>query len=330
MYALGIESSCDDTSVAIVDKRRVLSNIVVSSLRFHKIYGGIVPEIATRNHLKFIDKVLNTSIKEANIDLRKIGVIGFTYTPGLTGALVVGVNFAKALSLVLSKPLVGVNHLYAHLYAPFLNNNINFPFPFIGLVVSGGHTGLFLVRDFDRVKCIGRTRDDAAGEVFDKVARAFGLGYPGGVYIDKIFEKKYKDCFEFKCGRLGLDFSFSGIKTALIYKKSEFKKKRMLSEELKVKLLSSFQESIAKVIVYNTILAAKQYKIKTLVCGGGVIANRRLRELLKTASVKNGLNLLLSPPHLSCDNAAVVAGLAFYLYNIKRRESKFNIKVSSN
>ena len=330
MYALGIESSCDDTCCAIVSKRKILANITVSSLSLHKPYGGIVPEIATRNHLKFIDRVFQLAIEEANINVKDIGVIGFTQGPGLIGALVVGANFAKALSLSLKKPLIGVNHLYAHLYAPFLDNSIKFPFPFIGLVVSGGHTELFFVSDFDNIRCIGKTRDDAAGEVFDKVARAFGLGYPGGVYIDRLFKEEYKDDFKFKCADLGLDFSFSGIKTALVYKKIELEKDKKLSKKSIVRLLSSFQESIVKNIVDKVTLATKKYKAKTVVAGGGVVANRRLRKLLKKAAVENKFKLFLSPINLSSDNAATVAGLSYYLYNVKRRKSDIGIKVYSN
>jgi len=330
MYVLGIESSCDDTCCAVVNGRRILSNVTISSLSLHKPYGGIVPEIATRNHLKFIDRVFRLAIERANIDVKDIGVVGFTHRPGLIGALVVGANFAKALSLALDKPLIGVNHLYAHLYAPFLDNRIKFPFPFIGLVVSGGHTELFFVSDFDNIKCVGKTRDDAAGEVFDKVARAFGLGYPGGWYIDKLFKEEYKDSFKFKCADLGLNFSFSGIKTALVYRKIELEKDRKLSRELIVKLLSSFQESIVKNIVDKTILAAKKYRVKTIVAGGGVVANRRLRRLLRKAAVENKLRLLLAPVTLSSDNAVTVAGLSYYLYNVKRRKSDIGIKVYSN
>lgn len=330
MYILGIETSCDETSCAVVKRRKILSNITFSSLRFHKKYGGIIPEIATRNHLKVIDKVLSFALLKAGVSLKQIDAIGVTHRPGLLGALVVGVNFAKAISLSLDKPLLGINHLHAHLFAPFLNNRLTFPFPFIGLIVSGGHTQLALVNDFDDIKVVGETRDDAAGEIFDKVARAFHLGYPGGVYIDKIFRKEFKDFFKFKVGKIGLDFSFSGIKTALIYKKMELDKKKSSSHSYKLKLLSSFQESVAKTIVENTVLAAKKYKAKALVCGGGVIANIRLRELLKKEAYRNDLSLYLSPFELSSDNAAMVAGLAFYLYNIKKKVSPFDLEVNSN
>ena len=325
MYVLGIETSCDETSCAIVERRKVFSNVVISSLKFHKKYGGIIPEIATRNHVKVIDKVLKEAVMRAHLRLDRISAIGVTYKPGLIGALVVGINFSKALALALNKPLMGINHLYAHLFAPFLNNNINIPFPFLGLIVSGGHTELFVVKDFDRITSIGKTRDDAAGEVMDKVARAFGLEYPGGMYIDKIFNYKYRKSFNFKCTTSALDFSFSGIKTALIYKKLELEKKGILSYAIKVKLLSSFEESVVNAIVDNAVLAAKKYNLRAVVCGGGVIANSRLRVLLKHRAKSNNLRLFLSPKSLSSDNAAIVAGLSFYLYNIKKRQSGFNL-----
>ena len=327
---MGIETSCDDTSCAVLRNRKILSNITVSSLRFHKKYGGIIPEAAARNHIKVIDRVLKIALDEARLNLEKIGVIGVTQRPGLMGTLVVGLNFAKSLAWALRKPMVGINHLYAHLFGSFLDNNTRIPFPFLGLVVSGGHTELFLVKDFDNIKHIGRTRDDAAGEVMDKVGRAFGLEYPGGVYIDKISRRRYKDCFKFRGGSIGLDFSFSGIKTALIYRKNELEKQGNFSSRLGVKLLSSFQESVVSSIVENTVYAAKKFCIKTIVCGGGVMANRRLRELLTHSCDERNFHLFLSPRSLSGDNAAVVAGLTFYLYNIKRKVSNFNIEAGSS
>ena len=176
MCTLGIETSCDETSCAVVKKRMIISNVTISSLRFHKKYGGIIPEIATRNHLKAIDSIFKLALSKARVSLKKIKVIGVTQHPGLIAALVVGLNFAKALAWALKRPIIGVNHLYAHLFGPFLDNKIQIPFPFLGLVVSGGHTELFLVKDFDDIKCIGRSRDDAAGEVMDKVGRAFEIG----------------------------------------------------------------------------------------------------------------------------------------------------------
>ena len=329
MYALGIETSCDETSVGIVFKNKVLANVTVSSLRYHKKYGGIVPEIAHRNHLRFIEKVTEIALKKAGIDFSKIKVIGVSFRPGLVGALLVGVSFAKGLSLALNIPFLGINHLHAHLFSPFLNKKDKLPLPFIGLVASGGHTEIFLVKDFDKIKLIGKTRDDACGEVFDKVARFFGLGFPGGVYLDRIYSYSFKDAFRFKCPRIGFDFSFSGIKTAIIYKKMELEKKRELDESTKIKLLSSFMEEIVTRVTETTILAAKRFKVKNIVCGGGVIANRRLRSLLREKTKKEKLQLFLPEKRFTCDNGAMVAGLTFYLYNNKRLKSNLNLEVSS-
>jgi len=329
MIALGIETSCDDTTAAVVENKKLLSNVAVSSLRYHKKYGGIIPEIATRNHAKFIDKVVSVAINKAKISFSDIDVIGVTYKPGLVGALIVGLNFAKALSLSLNKPLIGINHLHAHIFSPFINYSGKIPFPFIGLVVSGGHTQIFKVSDFDDIKTLGRTRDDAAGEAFDKVARNFGLPYPGGMYIDKLSKNKYKDEFKFNVGKMGLDFSFSGVKTALIYKKMEMDKKKIFTKSTKVKLLSSFQESVTSVITEHVVLAAKKHQIKTIACGGGVMNNSRLRELLKMASKKENLKLYLAKREFSADNAAMVAELTFYLYNKNKSASEFTIEAAS-
>ena len=331
MFAVGIETSCDETCSAIVRDKIVVSSATVSSLKYHKKYGGIIPEIATRNHLKFIDKVFSLSLQEAGITSKQIGVIGVTHRPGLVGALVVGLNFAKALSVALGKPFLGINHLYAHLFAPFLDLKLKrIPFPFVGLVVSGGHTELFLVKDFDSIQTLGKTRDDACGEVFDKVARVFGLGYPGGVYIDKIFSLKDKDSFEFKCPRIGFDFSFSGIKTALIYKKMSLEKNRPLDKKTRVRILSSFQESVVTALVQSTIEAAKKSKVQHIVCGGGVTANSRLRQVFKEKCTQEKIGLFLPPRQYATDNAAMVAGLTFYLYNNKKKVSPLSLQAKGN
>ncbi|OQX80293.1 MAG: tRNA (adenosine(37)-N6)-threonylcarbamoyltransferase complex transferase subunit TsaD [Candidatus Omnitrophica bacterium 4484_70.1] len=329
MYALGIETSCDETSVGIVNKNKVLANITISSLKYHKKYGGIVPEIAHRNHLRFIEKVTYIALKKAKITLDDVAVIGVTSFPGLVGALLVGVSFAKGLSLALKKPFLGINHLYAHLFSPFLDKKERIPFPFIGLVVSGGHTEIFLVRDFDKIRVVGKTRDDACGEVFDKVARFFGLGYPGGVYLDKIYSYSLRNSFKFRCPRIGFDFSFSGIKTAIIYKKMELEKENKLDKLTQIKLLSSFLEEVVTAIVENTVKAARKFKIKNIVCGGGVIANRRLRYLLKEKGKEEKLHIFLPQKKYATDNGAMVAGLTFYLYNNKGLKSNLNLEVSS-
>lgn len=329
MYTLGIETSCDETSCAILKNYRVLSNITLSSLKEHKKYGGVVPEIATRAHLRNINRVLAAAERQAGMPLEKIGLISAIYKPGLIGALVVGVNFAKALSLALKKPFIGVNHLHAHLFAPFLNYSKKITFPFLGVVVSGGHTEIYRVDDFDKIKILGRTRDDACGEAFDKVAKAYNLGYPGGPAIDKLFNPEYKNDFSFKCGRIGLDLSFSGIKTALIYKKMEMEKKGIFDLTMKIKLISSFQFAVLETII-NTILdAVEKSKINKVVCGGGVIANRYLRRRLKEEE-RGGIKFFISPREYAGDNAAMAAGLGFYLHNKKNIESNINLKAEAN
>jgi len=328
MYILGIETTCDETSCAVLKNYKVLSNITISSLKEYKKYGGIIPEIAVRAHLENIDKVLNLALLKADILLKNIGLISVSYKPGLIGALAVGLNFAKALSLSLNKPYIGINHLYAHIFSPFLDNKKNIIFPFLGVVVSGGHTELYYVDDFDKIKLIGSTEDDACGEIYDKIAREFNLGFPGGPFIDKIFKFKFKDSFKFKCGRKDFNLSFSGIKTAMIYKKRELEKKGLLNKETKIKLLSSFQESVIKTLVDTIFDAAKKYKLNRIVLGGGVSANRYLRFLLNKKN--KDIKLLMPDIKYTQDNAAMVAGLGFYLYNKKKLISLMNLKAIPN
>ena len=329
MYTLGIETSCDETSCAVLKNYHVLSNVTISSLREHKKYGGVIPEIATRAHLKNIDKVLTQALDEAKVNLKKIDLIAVTHKPGLIGALVVGINFAKTLSLALDKPLIGVNHLFAHLFAPFLDNKERIEFPFLGLVVSGGHTEIYHVRDFDKITILGQTRDDACGEAFDKIAKVYGLGYPGGPVIDKLFNPKFKDDFKFKCGRIGLDLSFSGIKTALAYKKQELEKISKIDKKTTVKLMSSFQEAAISAIVDAIVEASEKLNIKRVTCGGGVMANKYLRVRFKAQKLRN-LRFLMPPLGYCMDNAAIVAGLGFYLYNKRGIKSDSSLSAFAN
>jgi N6-L-threonylcarbamoyladenine synthase len=329
MYTLGIETSCDETSCAILKDYKVLSSVTLSSLKEHAKYGGVIPEIATRAHLKNIDKVFLEALSRAKISLKNINLIAATYKPGLMGSLVVGVNFAKALALALKLPFLGVNHLHAHIFAPFLNQSEKLEFPLLGFVVSGGHTEIYYIKDFDRIKLLGQTDDDACGEVYDKVAKAYGLGYPGGPAIDRLFEEKYKDAFKFKCGRKGLNLSFSGIKTALVYKKLELEKKEQLSKLTKIKLVSSFQYSVVETLLQAILDAQRQYKIKKIACGGGVIANQYLRARLKSSETRN-LRFLIPRFEYTADNAAIVAGLGFYLYNKKGVESTINLEAEAS
>lgn len=329
MYTLGIETSCDETSCAILKETKVLSSVTISSLKEHKKYGGVIPEIATRAHLKNIDKVFKVSQQRSGVSFKKIDVISVTHKPGLFGALVVGLNFAKALSLASGKPFIGVNHLHAHLFSPFLNRSEKIKFPFLGLVVSGGHTGIYRVDSFDKIRVIGQTRDDACGEVFDKIAKAYGLGYPGGPVIDKLFKDSYKKDFYFKCGRMGYDLSFSGIKTALIYKKLELEKKGEFNLKVCQRLLSSFQYCALETIIKLVIDVSDKLKIKRIACGGGVIANKYLRRRLKEEE-KCGREFFIAPKEYTGDNAAMVAGLGFYLYNKGCKISNMNLKAEAS
>jgi N6-L-threonylcarbamoyladenine synthase len=329
MYTLGIETSCDETSCAVLKGYKVFSNITLSSLREHAKYGGVVPEIATRAHLKNIDKVLSAALCESNVSLGEIDLISVASNPGLIGALVVGLNFAKALAFALNKPFIGVNHLYAHLFAPFLNSHEKLKFPFLGVVISGGHTEFYRVDDFNQIKILGQTQDDACGEVYDKIAKAYNLGYPGGPAIDKMFSYRRKNDFKFKCGRSGSNLSFSGLKTALIYKKIELEKNRKLNAAAKIGLISSFQYTAVEALLAAIFEACDKYGFKKVVCGGGVIANSYLRQRLKESESKN-INFLISPLEYTSDNAAVVAGLGFYLYNKKGLKSKINLEAEPN
>jgi N6-L-threonylcarbamoyladenine synthase len=328
MYVLGIETSCDETSCAVVHNGNVLSNVTISSLKQHIPFGGVVPEVATRAHLKNIDKVLQAALERSKISLKQIDLIAVTHEPGLIGALVVGLSFAKALSLALNKPILGVNHLHAHMFAPFLNRPRDIKFPFLGVVVSGGHTDFYLVKDFNKIKLVGSTQDDACGEAYDKLARAFGLGYPGGPIIDKLFNVAEKNAFKFNCGRRDFDLSFSGIKTALVYKKQELERTGKFNEVVCRQLLSSFQHTAVESIVAVAIDAARKYKVKTIAAGGGVVANRHLRARLNEYTQE--FNIFLPPIEYAADNAAMVAGLGFYLYNSAGLTSKITLQVRAN
>ncbi len=315
MISLGIETSCDDTSVGIVKEgTKVLACVTQSSEKFHKKFGGIVPEIAHRKHLEFIDKVLIKALEEAKLSLKQIDLICVTSEPGLVGSLLIGINFAKALSFSLKKPLILVNHLHAHLYPVFFRK-IKPTFPFIGLVASGGHTNLFLVENFDKIYNIGKTRDDAVGEAFDKVAKILGLGFPGGPLIDKFSKNVKKTPFKFPYAKLedSLDFSFSGIKTAVFYKIKELKN---LTTQVKRLIAAGFQKSVIENLVYKCKLALKRYNIKTLVVGGGVAANSLLRKELNLLK-KDNIKVHLAPLKYCTDNGANTAGLGYKIFSLK-------------
>jgi len=323
MYVLGIETSCDETAVSIVKNgNEVLSNTVASSIKFHAKYGGIIPEIASRMQLDTIYQVAESALVTAGVKLGDIGLLAVTTGPGLLGSLVVGLSFAKATQLATGKPLLGLNHIHSHIYGSFLSKH-KIRMPCVALVASGGHTSLFHVRDFASIKELGSTLDDAAGEAFDKVAKILGLDYPGGPQIEKLARKGNPDKIKFNCSdtKNALDFSFSGIKTAVLYyskKHACVKRKGNLPQALIPDIAASFQEAVVKTLVQKTILACKVNRVSTIVVGGGVAANNRLRETLQAEGKKKGIEVFFPEKQYCLDNAAMVAGLAYRLFKSKQ------------
>ena len=318
MRILSIETSCDETSAAVVkDGTEVLSSVISSQNDFHAKYGGIVPEIASRKHIEAINPVIKEAIDRAGIGFKDVDAIAATFGPGLPGSLIVGLSAAKAISFALKKPLIGVNHLEGHIYANFLLEP-KLKFPFICLIVSGGHTQLVKVTGHMEFKTLGRTRDDAAGEAYDKVARFLGLGYPGGPIIDKLSKEGNENAVNFTRPMLEdeykYDFSFSGIKTAVVYfsKKMEQGKEKEVS---KTDIAASFQRSVVDTLVEKTIKAAEDNSIKTVAIGGGVAANSKLRADMKTACDKHGIECLIPPFALCTDNAAMIGCAAYFRYH---------------
>ncbi len=313
MHTLGIETSCDETSAAVVSCRKVLSCETLSSLKQHRQYGGIIPEIASRRHLQVIDKVTQSALEAAGINIAQIDLIAVTTKPGLIGSLLVGKSFAAAVSYSADIPLIPINHIQAHLFAPFLNKT-KVKLPFIGLVVSGGHTGLYLVSDFDDIKLISKTKDDAAGEALDKVGRLYGLGYPAGPAIDRLYNPGLVDKTLFTINKQAdLSFSFSGIKTKAAYIYRDLAEKKRLNKQKRTAILSSFQYTVINSLINNLTQSLKQLKIKRVVLGGGVAANRLLRESLISLSRKESFELLVTDIKYCQDNAAFIGGLGEYL-----------------
>jgi N6-L-threonylcarbamoyladenine synthase len=334
MNVLGIETSCDETAAAIVkDGRSILSNVVSSSLKYHRKYGGVIPEIAFRMQLETITEVCACALKKAKLELDDLGLVSVTSGPGLLGSLLVGISFAKALSLSRKIPLTSVNHLYSHIYAGFLDNKA-IQLPFIGLVVSGGHTSLFYVKDFDRMQLLGSTQDDACGEAFDKVAKILGLGYPGGALIEKLSRQGNPKKIKFKCSDTDepLNFSFSGIKTAVLYYVREHFAKNIdhrpstIDHRLVCDIAASFQEAAVNTLISKSLLACRLKKIRRLVVGGGVAANQRLRDEFCVLSKERGIQVHFPAKALCMDNAAMVAGLGYRLFR-KGRCSGLDLNV---
>ncbi len=310
---ISIETSCDETSAAILrDGREVLSNIISSQISVHQKFGGVVPEIASRKHVEAILPVIDGAMKEASVSLNDIQAIAVTNGPGLVGALLVGLSAAKALGFALDLPFVGVHHVEGHIYANFIENKTLEP-PIICLTVSGGHTDLVYMEDYGEYKVLGRTRDDAAGEAFDKIARVMGLGYPGGPAIDNLAKKGDPLAIDLPRGMIdddSLDFSFSGLKTAVLnYMNSERQKGNALNLP---DLSASFQEAVVDVLVIKTIRAAERIGIKKIAMAGGVSANSRLRYRMKEACEKENYHLYYPSPILCTDNAAMIGCAGYY------------------
>ena len=308
---LAIESSCDETAASVVKNgRTVLSNIISSQIELHKLYGGVVPEIASRKHIEKINQVIEEALKEADVTLDDLDAIGVTYGPGLVGALLVGVAEAKAISFAKDLPLVGVHHIEGHISANYIEHPDLEP-PFLCLVVSGGHTHLVIVKDYGEFEILGRTRDDAAGEAFDKVARAIGLGYPGGPKIDQLSREGNAHAFDFpkaKVDEAPYDFSFSGVKSAVL---NHLNKCKMQGEEI-VAAAASFQRCVVEVLVEHAIAAAKDYKIHKLAIAGGVASNSGLRTAMEEACRKHKIQFYYPSPIFCTDNAAMIGVAAFY------------------
>ncbi|MFA5004673.1 MAG: tRNA (adenosine(37)-N6)-threonylcarbamoyltransferase complex transferase subunit TsaD [Candidatus Omnitrophota bacterium] len=316
MITLGIESSCDETGVALVKDTTIISNVVSSSLKEHSRYGGVIPEIASRCQLETISSVAAQAIRQAKIKPGQIDLICVTQGPGLPGSLLVGIAFAKALSLSLNKPLLGVDHVASHIYANRLCHK-EIKLPAVALVVSGGHTSLFYVKDFSRMLLLSETQDDACGEAFDKVAKIMGLGYPGGPLIEKLALTGNSHKIRFSCSKTKneLDFSFSGIKTAVLY----YLKTKKLTAALKRDVAASFQETVINTLTRKTLLACKRKGAKQLIIGGGVAANKRLRQKFLQECLLAKVKCFFPEPGLCMDNAAMVAGLGALLYTKGRR-----------
>ncbi len=308
ILVLGIESSCDETSVAVVKNgREVLSNVIESQIKIHETYGGVVPEIASRYHIEAINGVTKEAIKQANVKLEDIDVIACTYGPGLVGALLVGVAYAKGLSYALNKPLIGANHIQGHIAANYICHEDLKP-PFLCLVISGGHTHLIHIKDYTEFEILGKTRDDAIGEAFDKVARVVGLGYPGGPKVDKLAKEGTPNIVLPKTHFENLDFSFSGIKTAIINMHHK------TPDINKADLCASFEKTVTEVLIENTRKATKQFGINTIALAGGVSANSYIRqEFLKFGKEEN-FKVYYPEPVLCTDNAAMIASTAYFNY----------------
>lgn len=315
IYILGIESSCDETAAAVVKNgREVLSNVIASQIDIHTLYGGVVPEIASRKHIENINPVIKEALVKANLTLDDIDAIAVTYGPGLVGALLVGVAEVKAIAFATDKPLVGVHHIEGHISANYIENKELEP-PFACMVVSGGHTHLVIVKEYGEYEVIGRTRDDAAGEAFDKVARAIGLGYPGGPKIDKIAKEGNADAIDFPRANVSgseYDFSFSGLKSAVLNYINSCEMKGI--EYNRADIAASFQKAVVDVLVSHAIKGVESYGIKKLAIAGGVASNSAIRKTFKEVCKEKNIQFYYPSPVLCTDNAVMIASAGYYEY----------------
>lgn len=312
---LAIETSCDETAAAVVENgRKALSNVIASQIEIHRLYGGVVPEIASRNHMEKINQVITQALEDAHMSLEDMDAVGVTYGPGLVGALLVGVAEAKAISYACGLPLVGVHHIEGHVSANYLEHPDLEP-PFLCLIVSGGHTNLVIVEDYGRFRILGSTRDDAAGEAFDKVARAIGLRYPGGPEIDKLAKEGNPQAISFPRAKIEdapYDFSFSGVKSSVL---NYINQQKMQGFEIpRADLAASFQHSVVTALTERAMLAAEEFHIDRVALAGGVAANQGLRAAMRDACEKRNLKLYYPSPIYCTDNAAMIGVAAYYEY----------------
>lgn len=321
MFILGIDTSCDETAAAVVENGRIiLSNVVASQVEIHRKYGGVVPELASRSHIESILPVIRKCLEDADIGIGNVSAIAVTKGPGLVGALIVGVSIAKALSYSTGIPLIAVNHLEGHISSIFLEES-DIKFPFISLVVSGGHTSLYCVHDFGRYEELGRTRDDAAGEAFDKVAKVLNLGYPGGPMIDKISKEGDPDTVKFPRPYLpkSLDFSFSGLKTAVVNYMRDIERlghfpRRKGKEVTVADIAASFQQTVIDVLTYKALMAVEKKKVKGIALSGGVAANSSLRQQIFEKAKEEGIKVYMPDQNLCTDNAAMIAAIGYHYH----------------
>lgn len=315
VYILAIESSCDETAAAVIKNgRQVCSNVIFSQIELHKLYGGVVPEIASRKHIEKVNQVIREALDEASMQLQDVDAIAVTYGPGLVGALLVGVAEAKAIAYAAKKPLVGVHHIEGHIAANYIEN-LDLEPPFLCLVVSGGHTHLVKVVDYDQFEIIGKTRDDAAGEAFDKVARAIGLGYPGGPKIDALAKEGDRNAIAFPRAKVEgneYDFSFSGLKSAVLNYLNQCEMKQV--EVNRADVAASFQYAVIDVLTTHAIHAAKELGIDKLAIAGGVASNSSLRQNLQEACDREGIRFYHPSPIFCTDNAAMIGAAGYYAY----------------